>query len=205
MIPLTKEEELSLIAAVLAGDPDAFEPLVTENQGKVYHLAMRLLGSEADAADAAQEAFIKAYTSLSGFRGDSRFSVWLYRLTNNVCIDILRRRKNQTVSLQTEDDEGEELAFDLPDQGPSPEELVLRAEDRALVRAAMNALPEELRRVLALRELGGLSYEELAAELGLELGTVKSRLNRARKKLCEYLMENGNILPASPSNLGKGA
>ena len=104
---MTKQEEDKLIARVLAGDADAFEPLVTENQTKVYHLALRLLGNEADAADAAQDALIRAYTSLSSFRGDSRFSVWLYRLTNNICIDFLRRQKRaNTVSLQTEDDDG---------------------------------------------------------------------------------------------------
>ena len=126
---MTIQEESALIGRVLAGDTDAFEPLVTENQNKVYHLALRLLGNEADAADAAQEAFLKAYTSLSGFRGDSRFSVWLYRLTNNVCLDMLRRQKRQSaVSLYTEDD-GEEAELTLPDGGPGPEELLLRAED----------------------------------------------------------------------------
>ena len=91
---MTREEESAVIARVLAGDADAFEPLVREHQTNVYRLALRLLGNEADAADAAQDAFLKAYTSLGSFRGESRFSVWLYRLTNNVCIDALRRRKD---------------------------------------------------------------------------------------------------------------
>ncbi|MBQ9412064.1 MAG: sigma-70 family RNA polymerase sigma factor [Oscillospiraceae bacterium] len=201
---MTIQEESALIGRVLAGDTDAFEPLVTENQNKVFHLALRLLGNEADAADAAQEAFLKAYTSLSGFRGDSRFSVWLYRLTNNVCLDMLRRQKRQSaVSLYTEDD-GEEAELTLPDGGPGPEELLLRAEDARLVRAAMDALPEDLRRILSLREIGGMSYEELAATLELEPGTVKSRLNRARKKLCELLLQSGNFFAPVPSNQGKG-
>ena len=201
---MTIQEESALIGRVLAGDTDAFEPLVTENQNKVFHLALRLLGNEADAADAAQEAFLKAYTSLSGFRGDSRFSVWLYRLTNNVCLDMLRRQKRQSaVSLYTEDD-GEEAELTLPDGGPGPEELLLRAEDARLVRAAMDALPEDLRRILSLREIGGMSYEELAETLSLEVGTVKSRLNRARKKLCQLLVRSGNFSAPPPSNKGKG-
>ena len=202
---MTREEESELIRRVQAGDPDAFEPLVTEHQTRVYHLALRMLGNEADAADAAQDAFIKAYTSLASFRGDSRFSVWLYRLTNNICIDYLRRQKRQSaVSLQTEDDEGEELELSLPDERYSPELLAERAEEQAAVRAAIAALPADCREILTLREIGGLSYEELAAALSLETGTVKSRLNRARKKLCALLVESGNFSAPTPSNKGKG-
>ena len=103
---MTKDEEKGYIERVLTGDESAYEPLVTENQTKVYRLALRILKNEADAEDAAQEAFLKAYTSLADFRGDSRFSVWLYRLTNNICIDMLRKNKRAViVSLQTEDDE----------------------------------------------------------------------------------------------------
>ena len=202
---MTKQEEEKLIARVLAGDTDAFEPLVEENQTKVYHLALRLLGNEADAADAAQDAMIRAYTSLASFRGESRFSVWLYRLTNNVCLDMLRKRKRQTaVPLQAEDDQGEETELDIPDETFSPERLAEKAEDARAVREAIAALPEDLRRILTLREIGGLSYEELAAELGLEPGTVRSRLNRARKKLCLLLTESGNFSEFLPSKEGKG-
>jgi len=202
---MTRQEESALISAVLAGDTESFSPLVTEHQDRVYRLALRLLGSEADAADAAQEAFIKAYTSLNSFRGDSRFGVWLYRLTNNVCIDFLRRRKRQeTVSLQTRDEEGEELELSLPDERYAPERVAERAEDARIVREAIAALPEECREILVMREIGGLSYEELARALSLEPGTVKSRLNRARKKLCILLTENGNISPPAPSKERKG-
>ena len=114
---MTKDEEKGYIERVLAGDESAYEPLVTENQTKVYHLALRILKNEADAEDAAQEAFLKAYTSLADFRGDSRFSVWLYRLTNNICIDMLRKNKRAViVSLQTEDDDGEETEIAIPDE-----------------------------------------------------------------------------------------
>ena len=202
---MTRQEEEKLIARVLSGDVNAFEPLVTENQTKVYHLALRLLGNEADAADAAQDAFVRAYTSLSSFRGDSRFSVWLYRLTNNICIDYLRRQKRQnTVSMETEDEDGESTQLDIPDETWSPETLAERAEDAQAVRAAMAALPDDLREILTMREIGGLSYEELADTLGLELGTVRSRLNRARKKLCAVLLESGNFSDVQPSKNGKG-
>ena len=202
---MTREEEQDLIRRVLSGETDAFEPLVTENQTRAFHLACRLLGNEADAADAVQDAFVKAYTSLADFRGDSRFSVWLYRLVNNVCIDMLRRRKRQeTVPLQTEDEDGEETELPLPDDRWDPAALAERAADREAVRAAMAALPADCREILTLREIGGLSYEELAGQLGLEPGTVKSRLNRARKKLCRLLLETGNFSPPEPSKKGKG-
>lgn len=202
---MTREEEARCIQAVLAGDPEAFEPLVLANQTQVYHLALRLLGSEADAADAAQDAFLKAYTSLNSFRGESRFSVWLYRLTNNICIDHLRKRRRQnTVPLQAEDEDGEALELPLPDDRYSPELLAERAEERETVRAAIAALPPDCREILTLREIGGLSYEELAAALSLEQGTVKSRLNRARKKLCALLSSGGNISPPPPSKKEKG-
>ena len=192
---MTREEESAVIARVLAGDAEAFEPLVREHQTAVYRLALRLLGNEADAEDAAQDALVKAYTSLGSFRGESRFSVWLYRLTNNVCVDYLRRRKD-ALPLQTENDEGEETELPLPDGRWDPETLAQRAEDVRAVRAAMAALPADCREILSLREIGGLSYEELAQTLHLELGTVRSRLNRARKKLCDALMKSGNFSDA---------
>ena len=191
---MTKDEEKGYIERVLAGDESAYEPLVTENQTKVYRLALRILKNEADAEDAAQEAFLKAYTSLADFRGDSRFSVWLYRLTNNICIDMLRKNKRAViVSLQTEDDDGEETEIAIPDERYSPERLAERAADRDAVRTA-----------LAARESAGLSYDEIAAALSLEVGTVKSRLNRARKKLCIALLKSGNFSDRFPSKQGKG-
>ena len=110
---------------------------------KMKLLAQSILKNEADAEDAAQEAFLKAYTSLADFRGDSRFSVWLYRLTNNICIDMLRKNKRAViVSLQTEDDDGEETEIAIPDERYSPERLAERAADRDAVRTALAALPE---------------------------------------------------------------
>ena len=200
---MTKEEESALIARVLAGDAEAFEPLVKEHQTNVYRLALRLLGNGEDAADAAQDAFIKAYTALSSFRGESRFSVWLYRLTNNVCVDLLRRRRD-AVPLETENDEGEPTELPLPDERWDPVTLAERAEDIRAVRAAMAALPPDCREILTLREIGALSYEELAAALHLELGTVRSRLSRARKRLADELLKSGNFSPAAPSKQGEG-
>jgi len=203
---MTREEELLLIRKVRSGDASAFEPLVREHQNHVYALAYRITGNEADAQDVAQDAFLRAYTSLKDFRGDSRFSVWLYRLTGNIAIDYLRKNKRlAAVPLYRTEDDGEEWALELPDDGPSPEELLARQETREEVRSAMASLPERDRQILALRELGGQTYEEIAVGLSLEVGTVKSRLNRARKKLCAALRGNGNFPAPGASNNGKGA
>ena len=191
---MTREQEAAVIQAVLDGDVNAYEALVKENEKNVYNLALRMTGNSEDAADMAQEAFIKAYNSLTAFRGDSKFSVWLYRIVSNVCLDFLRSRsRKQTVSLSTENDDGEEVELDSADETHSPEPLLDRSLTRDAVRRGLAALPPDHREILLLREIQGLSYEEIADVLGLEAGTVKSRIFRARKKLCSFLIKDGNI------------
>lgn len=191
---MTREQEAAVIQSVLDGDVNAFETLVKEYEKNVYNLALRMTGNSEDAADMSQEAFIKAYNSLSSFRGDSKFSVWLYRIVSNVCLDYLRSRtRKPTVSLSTENDDGEEVELDIADESQSPELLLDRSLTRDAVRRGLAALPPDHREILLLREIQGLSYEEIAAALGLEAGTVKSRIFRARKKLCSFLIKDGNI------------
>lgn len=191
---MTREQEAAVIQAVLDGDVNAYEALVKEYEKNVYNLALRMTGNSEDAADMAQEAFIKAYNSLTAFRGDSKFSVWLYRIVSNVCLDFLRSRsRKQTVSLSTENDDGEEVELDIADETHSPEQLLDRSLTRDAVRRGLAALPPDHREILLLREIQGLSYEEIADVLGLEAGTVKSRIFRARKKLCSFLVKDGNI------------
>ena len=191
---MTREQEAAVIQSVLDGDVNAFETLVKEYEKNVYNLALRMTGNSEDAADMSQEAFIKAYNSLSSFRGDSKFSVWLYRIVSNVCLDYLRSRtRKPTVSLSTENDDGEEVELDIADESQSPELLLDKSLTRDAVRRGLAALPPDHREILMLREIQGLSYEEIAAALGLEAGTVKSRIFRARKKLCSFLIKDGNI------------
>ena len=198
---MTRDEELRLIERVLQVDTNAFEPLVLENQQRVYTVALRITGNEADAWDAAQEAFLRAYRSLKDFRGESRFSTWLYKLAGSAASDLLRRRRDaQLVSLQDE----EESLQEIPDERFEPETELEKKELRENVRRALALLPADYRRILTLRELGGLSYEELADELGLEPGTVKSRLSRARQKLCTLLTRDGNFSAPTASKKEKG-
>ncbi len=197
---MTRDEEARVIAAVLAGDSDRFGELVRAYEKGIYNLCLRMLRNEQDAMDASQEAFFKAYRALSSFRGDSKFSVWLYRLTTNVCRDMLRRRP-AAASVPLEDEDGTELP--LPDDRFDPERTLERKELRLAVRRALDALPEEFRTVLLLREISGLSYEEISGVTGLEDGTVKSRIFRARKRLAAILLESGNISELSASMLSR--
>ena len=202
---MTREQEATIVRKVLQGDVNAFEKLVTEYEKAVYAIAQRMTGNPEDAADMTQETFIKAYNSLQSFRGDSKFSVWLYRIASNVCLDFLRSRSRKpTVSLSVEDDEGEETELDIADESQSPELLLERGLTRDAVRRGLNALPPDYRQILLLREIQGLSYEEIASALGIDLGTVKSRIFRARKKLCTFLIEDGNIPDFTSSGKMKG-
>lgn len=181
------------------GDEDAFAELVRLHEKKVYSLALRICGNREDAADAAQEAFLSAWRGLPNFRGEAGFSTWLYRLASNAAIDCLRRtgRQREEASL---DDEG--LRLDAVDGAPSPQTQAEGAELRQAVMDGLSQLSEDHRQALALRELQELSYEEISSALGVDIGTVKSRLSRARSALRKILLKNGNLsgyLPSKPT------
>ena len=196
--------ENEIIRSVLRGNVNDFEKLVTAYEKNVYNIALRMVGDPEDAADMTQETFIKAYRALSGFRGDSKFSSWLYRIASNVCLDFLRSRsRHPQVSLSTVDEDGQ-APVELPDMRQNPEEQLMKKLGMEAVRRGLEQLPEQQRQILVLRELGGLSYAELAQTLGLEEGTVKSRIFRARKRLCALLLCDGNISDGAASVLGKG-
>lgn len=191
---MTREEEYALVQRIQSGDSDAFAVMMDLYQKQVYNLALRTVGNPEDAADMTQEAFLRAYRAIGSFRGDSKLSVWLYRLTQNVCIDFLRSRgRRPTVSLTVENEADEVQELDVADDRFDPEEQYQRKALRDAVRRGLDSLPEEYRAILVLREINGLSYAEIGEQLQLEEGTVKSRLFRARKKLCEFLQRDGNL------------
>lgn len=201
---MTEVSEKKIIEKVLGGDANAFEELVLKYEKTVYNLALRMVGDRDDAFDMTQEAFIKAYGSLSSFRGDSKFSVWIYRIATNVCLDFLRSKsRKQQVSLTVSDDD-EDAQLDIPDPKADPEQQLMQKMSMQSVEEGLKTLPDKQRQILVMRELGGMSYAEIGAALSLEEGTVKSRIFRARKRLCAFLLDSGNIPDSLASKGMKG-
>lgn len=193
-----------LVEKAKAGDQDAFEQLVLDNQNRVYSLALRLVGDREEAADLAQEAFVKAWQGLSSFQGESSFATWLYRLTTNLCIDYIRKQKRRegvepAVSL---DDEESGWAEPI-DRDSDPHLLLEKSERSKALARGLEKLPDWQRRALVLRELSGLSYQEIGDALDIDLGTVKSRIARARLNLRKILLEDGNFFDSLPSKPSK--
>ncbi len=184
-----KDQE-NIIARARRGDADAFEQLVVAYRDQVFRLALRMCGSEADADEVAQEAFLSAWKALPNFRGESQFSTWLYQLTTHAAIDLMRREKRQIAAA---DDITEVSAAD---PAPSPQQQAEQSEQREIVRDAILQLAPEQREVVVLRFMEELSYEEIGAVLKLPSGTVKSRLNRAKAQLKEILSKSGNLFGA---------
>lgn len=179
-------DEQALIASARAGDPRAFNALVSAYQGIAYNVAYRVLGHPDTAADATQDALLAAYRALPSFRGGS-FRAWLLRIVTNSCYDQLRRkRRRPQVSLDDMVDDPDYTPA-LVDGGESPEEAVLRDDVRRAMEVAIAKLPLDQRLVIIMSDVEGLSYEEIAAATGASLGTVKSRLSRARARLRDYL------------------
>lgn len=192
------QDDRQLVALAQQGDPEAFAQLVRRHQKMVYNLALGKTGSHHDAEEVTQTAFLKAWQGIRSFQGKAAFSSWLYRLTANAAIDLLRRRRAPTLSLDDPD------LPPLADRDPGPEEVSLAAERRRLLWQAIDRLPEAQRAPLVLREMEGLSYREIAQALDLEEGTVKSRLARARLLLRRLLVENGLLRKAAEEPVGKG-
>ena len=187
--------EQELVLRAQKGDDEAFAQLMRDNEKRIYNLTLRMTGNPDDAMDLAQETFLNAWRGLKFFKGDSAFSTWVYRLASNACIDHLRkqkRRQNLTCAVSLDDEEGESQT-DIPDERFHPEAELERQELRRAVEQGLNRLSEEHRRVLIMREVQGLSYQEIGDVLDLEAGTVKSRIARARLALRKILLEDGNF------------
>ena len=186
------EEEL--ITRSQNGDMDAFEELVARYERRVYSIAFRFMGNQEDASDLAQEAFLKAYQAIKNFRQEASFSTWICRIVSNVCRDQLRKAKR---TIQTSLDEEvwlEEgtVTKQVKDHAPTTEQVYERKELKEYLQGLINNLNPEYRMVVVLRDIQGYSYEEIAEMLNCSLGTVKSRLNRARKALREQINSDGH-------------
>ena len=187
-------EQLARSAA--EGNSEAFEALMIRHEKGIYNLAYTKTRNAEDSYDITQETFLRTYKALKTFRGDSSFSTWLYRICFNVIYDMQKKnaiRQHNEMPIEMTDNDGNESMLDLPDNSYNPEMLAIENERTKMVRAGINRLNEKYRVPLILRDINGLSYNKIAEILNLELGTVKSRIKRARESLKDIL-RNSNLL-----------
>ncbi|AFT67107.1 MAG: RNA polymerase sigma factor RpoE [Cycloclasticus pugetii] len=185
---MSDQDDQQLIALVKEGDKKAFDRLVIKYQQRIIQLVSRYISDASEAQDVAQEAFIKTYKALPNFRGDSAFYTWLYRIAVNTAKNHLvsRARKSSDHTVDVNDAENFEGAFQLK-EGDTPEHLLLSEEIRSTIQQAINDLPDELRNAISYRELDGMSYEEIAQKMKCPVGTVRSRIFRAREAVDKIL------------------
>lgn len=187
-----QQEEQIWILKTLQGDQEAFARLVTRYERQVYNLAYRMLGNTEDAEDATQETFLRAYMALPSFEMGKKFSSWLLSIAANFCVDCLRRRRFAWLSLQ-------DVSFRLASPAEDADRSVLRQEEAGQIQRLLDRLPEKYRLVVILRYWYDLSYEEIVSTTGLSLGTVKTRLHRARCMLAKALEEERLCTAEAPA------
>lgn len=186
-------QEQILVKQAKKGDQDAFAALMTLYEKPIYNLTLRMTRKPEDAEELTQTAFLKAWHALPSFQEDASFFTWLYRLASNACIDFLRYENRRHAVLQTVSiDDEEHPSSHIPDHRYSPEERAIQHDLQKMILTALNSLSHEHREILLQREIDGLSYQEISDVLHLEIGTVKSRIARARLALRQVLQREGN-------------
>ena len=183
-------DERDMIERASRGDAAAFNHLMAQHERRMYAVALRMCGNREDAQDCLQEAMLRVYRAIGGFKGQSSFSTWVYRITMNTCLDELRRKKNrQNTSL----DNLLDMGWSPADESNAPEKQAMRSELRRNLNRAIQELPEEMRSAIVLRDIRGFAYEEIADMLNVNIGTIKSRISRGREKLREKIMTNAEL------------
>ena len=197
--------EEQLLRRAQQGDNGAFAELLLLHQKKVYNLCLRMSANPDDALDLSQEAFLRAWRSLGQYQFEASFSTWLFRLTSNICIDFLRRKKRRQETSLTEsyDDSDEGAELSVPDAQPGPEQQAMTNETKIELARAMEQLSPEHREILQLRVIEDLQYEQIADILGVRVGTVKSRLARARLSF-RKILKAGNYFDSASSEPVEG-
>ena len=191
---MEKVSEDIILTMIEKEDPRTFETILSTYKTQVYRTALMILKNEADAEDASQDIFLNIYKSLHKWKGNSALSTWIYRITHNVCIDIIRKRKRNDASpLTTYNDDGEENVLPVIDEQADVEEKVIQKSAYGALYAAIDRLPGKYREVIIFREINNLSYEEISKILSLPQGTVKSRIKRGREALKNLLLENKEL------------
>lgn len=195
-MPEPEPRDEDLVRAYLSGDHAAFGALVRRHERRMYNLSLRMLGTEEDARDATQDAFMTAFRKLSSFRGEAAFTTWMHRVTVNACYDLLRKRRREPM-LERGGDDGERSSPE-----PAPEPDIADASDLSIdVQRALLQVPEDFRVVMILHDVRDLPQDEIAAILGIAVGTVKSRLHRGRVVLARAMgIERERPAPRDPSD-----
>lgn len=194
--------ENELIRLSAARDAQAFETLMSPYEQRVFATCLRLMNQEQDAADMLQESMLRIWRTIASFSGQSSFATWMYRVVTNVCLDALRRRKkDREVSLSALSDTGD---FDVPDRAPGPEDQAVQSARQEAIAQSLQALSPELRAAFVLRDLQGQSYEDVARELRISMGTAKSRIYRARLQLAKRLQSYGELFSLPCVQRGEG-
>ncbi|MDP5170829.1 MAG: sigma-70 family RNA polymerase sigma factor [Bacteroidia bacterium] len=183
------QEDRELVAAAKRGEEKAFETLLKKYRKSVYYMLLKMVKNADDAEDLTQEAFAKAFNSIEKFDSKFAFSTWLFRIATNNCIDFIRKKRVQTVSIDApvEGDDGSSMRFDVRDDDLDPNDALLKQQRKRYLSMAIERLPEKYRELVELRYFKELSYEEVANELQIPLGTVKAQLFRARELLNQEL------------------
>ncbi|WP_163869712.1 RNA polymerase sigma factor [Myxococcus eversor] len=183
----SRREDAALLARLRQGEPESFEQLVRTHQDRVYDFCVRMVGDREEAHDLVQEIFVSVHQNVRRFREDAKLSTWLFRITKNHCINRLKYLKRRGRGRSEEYDETSDLWVDGPGAPPAPDAALESARERARVQWAISQLEPDARMLVALRDIEGLSYDEIVDITELPEGTVKSRLHRAREKLANLL------------------
>lgn len=192
---LQSDGDSQLLKQASRGDAAAFEQLMRAHEGRMYAVALRMCGNREDALDCVQEAMLRVYRAMDGFKGQSSFATWIYRITMNTCLDELRRRKvRQASSLDALLDAG----WSPADEEDTPENHSIASEQRRTLERAIADLPEDMRAAIVLRDVQGFSYDEIATMLTANVGTIKSRISRGREKLREVLLRQPELFGRYP-------
>ena len=185
------------------GDAQAFEMLITPHEQMLWRVCWHYTHHQEDAADCLQEAMLKAWRAIKSYRGECSLKTWLYRIAATVCLDFLRKQK-RLPETESADEMAEDEGFTPVDASPTPDEAVIRRESADNIRAAIDALPAEMRTAIILYALQGMQYEEIAEVTRTSVGTVKSRISRARQKIAKFLQDDGNNPPNPASITSEG-
>ncbi len=190
------KKDFALVERAKNEDQRAFAELLRRYRRPVYHLVLKMVRNQEDAEDLTIEAFSKAFKNLPKFNPDFTFSTWLFRIATNNCIDFIRKKRLSTTSIDTtfQDDGGDEMRMDIKDRDLNPQEVAIRDQKIALIRAIVTRLPPKYQVLVRLRYFDELSYEEIAGEIDAPLGTVKAQLHRARELLYDLVKNKKDMI-----------